>query len=207
MNAPCLSYRLPTLPKRACPFSTSWCSINGLAQFGVWPVITDPGAGGIAAVAAFPGWRWTQPTWSVGRRPWCGCARPCRQGRRCLRPDPPAPIRVCADPWREEATQFYGRESEVADLLQRLRLRPFVAIICASGAEVITEFAGLLPALQRSTLFGAGGWLVRTFRPGAEPLAAMQTALGGVELELFTPAPLLATEEAACVCAADHRRI
>lgn len=167
-------------------------------ESGVWPVIPlilepvalPPRLAFLVALDATDVERWPEAVVRLCQAVQAGPPLPASR--------PPCPYPGMRAFRREEATQFYGRESEVADLLQRLRLHPFVAIIGASGSgKSSLVSAGLLPALQRSTLFGAGGWLVRTFRPGAEPLAAMQTALGGVELELFTPAPLLATEQAA----------
>ena len=40
-------------------------------------------------------------------------------------------------------------------------------------------FAGLIPALRRSGLFGTGGWAIRIIRPGERPKMALAEALGG----------------------------
>lgn len=116
---------------------------------------------------------------------------------------PPTPVAKPPCPYpgmrafrQEDATHFYGREAEVDDLVQRLRVHPFVAVIGASGSgKSSLVFAGLIPALKRSGLFGAGSWLVRAMRPGAQPVAAMQAALGGATIDQFTPATLLTTEQ------------
>ncbi len=94
----------------------------------------------------------------------------------------------------QEASHFYGREAEVDSLLQRLRHHPLAAVIGASGSgKSSLIFAGLLPALRRSHLFGEGEWLVRSLRPGTQPLAALREALGTDQLADFTPIDLLQT--------------
>jgi len=75
---------------------------------------------------------------------------------------------------------FFGRETAVQELVQRLALHPFVALIGPSGSgKSSLVAAGLIPALQRSGRFGAGAWLIRSMRPGAQPLTALATALEG----------------------------
>jgi energy-coupling factor transporter ATP-binding protein EcfA2 len=70
----------------------------------------------------------------------------------------------------EESTVFFGRRQEVDDLLQCLRLHSFLAVIGRSGSgKSSLVFAGLVPALRKSTLFGVGDWLVRSMRPGETP--------------------------------------
>ena len=63
-------------------------------------------------------------------------------------------------PFREaDSDRFFGRDREVEELLQSLRLHPFLAVIGPSGSgKSSLVFAGLIPALRRSGLFGAGGW-------------------------------------------------
>jgi hypothetical protein len=94
------------------------------------------------------------------------------------RPSCPYPGMV---PFHEaDADRFFGREEEVGELVERLRLHPFLAVIGPSGSgKSSLVFAGLVPALRKSGLFGEGGWLVRSLRPGEEPLAALAGALGG----------------------------
>ncbi len=122
-----------------------------------------------------------------------------------LQAGPPAPAAkpLCPYPgmraFREQETShFYGREAEVEELVQRLRRHPFVAVIGPSGSGKSSLVnAGLVPALRRSSLFGAGEWLVQTMRPGAQPMAELATALDSAEVQQFTPAALLATEQGA----------
>jgi WD40 repeat protein len=113
----------------------------------------------------------------------------------------PAPRPACPYPGmvpfsEDDSERFFGREREAQELLERLRLHPFLAVIGPSGSgKSSLVFAGLLPALRKSGLFGPGGWLVRTVRPGKAPLAALAAALGGDPASLAETIPaLLATE-------------
>jgi len=79
-----------------------------------------------------------------------------------------------------DSDRFFGRDREVQELLERLRLHPFMTVIGPSGSgKSSLVFAGLAPALRESGLFGPGGWLVRALRPGEAPLAALSAALDG----------------------------
>ncbi|MFN8665126.1 MAG: TIR domain-containing protein [Thermomicrobiales bacterium] len=99
-------------------------------------------------------------------------------------PLPPARRPPCPYPGMRpfaeaDAPLFYGREAEVEELQQRLRKHPFLAVIGPSGSgKSSLVFAGLVPAIRASGLFGPGGWLVRAVRPGDAPLAALAGALG-----------------------------
>ena len=102
------------------------------------------------------------------------------------RPVPgPAPKLDCPYPGmfafqEADSGRFFGRYREVEELLQSLRLHPFLAVIGPSGSgKSSLVFAGLIPELRRSGLFGAGQWLVRDLRPGKDPLVVLATALGG----------------------------
>jgi len=82
-------------------------------------------------------------------------------------------------PFREDdAARFFGREREVRELIERLRLHPFITVIGPSGSgKSSLVYAGLLPALRKSRLFGQGDWLARAIRPGDQPLSALSSAL------------------------------
>lgn len=111
---------------------------------------------------------------------------------------PPCPYPGMRAFGEQEAGAFHGRDAEVEDLLQRLRRHPFAAVIGASGSgKSSLVFAGLIPALRRSGLFGEGEWLVRSLRPGDHPLTALHLALGVADAGQFIPATLLATEKSA----------
>ncbi|WP_414586543.1 eIF2A-related protein [Scytonema sp. PCC 10023] len=89
----------------------------------------------------------------------------------------------------EMSDRFFGREQEVQELLERLSQHPFIAVIgsSASGKSSLV-FAGLIPQLRRSGLFGSGTWIIRTMRPGETPLAALKTVLGSDDLKELAPA-------------------
>jgi WD40 repeat protein len=100
------------------------------------------------------------------------------------RPVPgPAPLPACPYPGmvpfdEADSARFFGREQEVQELVERLRLQPFLAVIGASGSGKSSLVrAGLIPALRKSHAFGSGDWVVRTMRPGATPLATLNQML------------------------------
>jgi hypothetical protein len=102
------------------------------------------------------------------------------------RPVPgPAPRPTCPYPGmvpfgEADSDRFFGRDEEVQELLERLRLHAFLTVIGPSGSgKSSLVFAGLVPALRQSGLFGPGEWLVRSLRPGKAPLAGLATALDG----------------------------
>jgi WD40 repeat protein len=110
-------------------------------------------------------------------------ARLCAEAQR---PAPiAAPVLMCPYPGmvpfgEADSARFFGRTDEIADVLQRLRLHPFLAVIGPSGSgKSSLVFAGLIPALHASTAFGAGAWRVCTLRPGVTPVQALASALGG----------------------------
>jgi cell division protein FtsB len=95
-------------------------------------------------------------------------------------PKPPCPYPGMVPFSEADSDRFFGRDEEVQELLERLRLHPFITVVGPSGSgKSSLVFAGLVPALRKSGLFGPGGWLVRTLRPGETPLAALSAALGG----------------------------
>ncbi len=79
------------------------------------------------------------------------------------------------------SASFFGREREVEEAIERLHLYPFITAIGPSGSgKSSLVFAGIIPALRRSGLFGPGEWLIHIIRPGQTPLTALETALGDV---------------------------
>ncbi len=79
----------------------------------------------------------------------------------------------------DEALLFYGRERQVADLLDRLSESRFVAVTGSSGSGKSSLVrAGLRPALQRGYLIDATSrWRFAVMRPGGAPLEALARAL------------------------------
>jgi WD40 repeat protein len=100
-------------------------------------------------------------------------------------PKPPCPYPGMAPFGEADSARFYGRDQEIEELVQRLRLHPFVAVIGPSGSgKSSLVYAGLVPALRKSGFFGTSqeegtGWLVRAMRPGEKPLAALTDVLDG----------------------------
>ena len=94
-------------------------------------------------------------------------------------PKPPCPYPGMVSFREDNSDCFFGRDAEVKELVERLRLHPFISVIGPSGnGKSSLVFAGLIPALRRSGLFGSGEWLIRSIRPGETPLAELKTALG-----------------------------
>lgn len=94
-----------------------------------------------------------------------------------LKPNCPYPGMV---PFGEEdSTRFFGRGRDIENLLQRLRLHPFLTVIGPSGSgKSSLVFAGMVPALRKSSFFGDGAWIVKSMRPGEDPLGTLSTILG-----------------------------
>jgi len=92
----------------------------------------------------------------------------------------------------DDAEYFFGRESEVDDLVARLGRQRFAALTGNSGCGKSSLIrAGLLPALQAGSLTTAGSrWHIAALRPGESPvesLAAAMQVLGsnGIEQTLL----------------------
>jgi hypothetical protein len=98
-------------------------------------------------------------------------------------PLPPCPYPGMAPFAEADAGRFFGRDDEIEELLARLRLHPFLALIGPSGCgKSSLVFAGLIPALRRSRLAPAG-WTVQVIRPGAltsPPAPPLRGEGGGV---------------------------
>jgi hypothetical protein len=80
---------------------------------------------------------------------------------------------------RDEAHIFFGRETTIDDMIDRLAAHHFLAVtgISGSGKSSLAR-TGPLDALDRGLLVEAGSvWRVASFRPGGEPLARLADAL------------------------------
>lgn len=94
-----------------------------------------------------------------------------------LRPSCPYPGMVPFS--EEESDRFFGRDQEIQELLECLRLHPFLTVIGPSGSgKSSLVFAGFIPKLRNTGLFGGGEWLICSIRPGKTPLSTLETALG-----------------------------
>lgn len=74
---------------------------------------------------------------------------------------------------------FFGREEQLRDLLRKLEFAHFVTVIGSSGTGKSSLVrAGLIPALRRGFLPGAGcSWRILKMRPGKAPIANLATEL------------------------------
>ena len=89
----------------------------------------------------------------------------------------------------EHAHLFFGRDSEIRDLLARLSSTPFLVIVGDSGAGKSSLVrAGLIPALRRGRLHDGAAWTeswrVATMRPAGDPFRALVEALHALEPDL-----------------------
>jgi hypothetical protein len=80
---------------------------------------------------------------------------------------------------RDESHIFFGRETTINEMLNRLAAHHFLAITGASGSGKSSLVrTGLRDALDRGLMVSAGSdWRVAELRPGRCPLAALATAL------------------------------
>jgi tetratricopeptide (TPR) repeat protein/energy-coupling factor transporter ATP-binding protein EcfA2 len=83
-----------------------------------------------------------------------------------------------------DADVFFGRETHVAALLERLREPRFLAVVGASGCgKSSLVLAGLIPALERGGLGGAGSsWRFAVMRPGTAPIESLATVLARTQV-------------------------
>lgn len=95
-------------------------------------------------------------------------------------PDCPYPGMI---PFTEaDSARFFGRDAEIQEMLERLRLHPFLTVIGPSGSgKSSLVYAGLLPALRQSHLFGKGEWQFHTMRPGENPYKTLKTILDNLQ--------------------------
>ena len=78
----------------------------------------------------------------------------------------------------EDAADFYGRESLVAEMVERVAVERFLAVIGPSGCGKSSVVrAGLIPAVRSGALEGSDRWCVATMVPGAHPFAELEAAL------------------------------
>lgn len=74
---------------------------------------------------------------------------------------------------------FFGREEQSDELLRRLRLSRFLAVVGTSGSGKSSLVrAGLLPSLYGGFMAKAGSvWRIAIMRPGADPIGNLAAAL------------------------------
>ena len=100
----------------------------------------------------------------------------------------------------DEAHLFFGRESQVDAMVDRLAAAHFLAVVGSSGCGKSSLVScGLRPALQRGLMSGAGSrWRIASFRPGADPISALAGCLAQPGVLFDTP-PEAAAGSAAAV--------
>ena len=79
----------------------------------------------------------------------------------------------------DEEYLFFGRESQIDRIVDKLAVNRFLAVVGTSGSGKSSLVnCGLRPALRRGLMADAGtSWRIVQFRPGADPLGAMARAL------------------------------
>src|SRR4051812_45441067 len=83
-------------------------------------------------------------------------------------------------PFREDEEHlFFGRESQVDTMVDKLAATRFLAVVGASGSGKSSLVnCGLRPALHRGQMSRAGTtWRVAQFRPGRNPVRSLARAL------------------------------
>ncbi|MEA2623690.1 MAG: hypothetical protein QOH61_2600 [Chloroflexota bacterium] len=77
-----------------------------------------------------------------------------------------------------DARFFFGRDSDVQQLVEKLKASRFLAVMGPSGSGKSSLVrAGLIPAIRRGALPGSQDWPIRVVKPGARPLEALAAAL------------------------------
>ncbi|MBN1935172.1 MAG: TIR domain-containing protein [Anaerolineae bacterium] len=108
-------------------------------------------------------------------------ARLCRELQKPAPPPPPKP--ACPYPGmrpfsEEDSARFFGRDAEIREMIERLRLYSFLAVIGPSGSgKSSLVYAGFLPALRKSSYF-VGSWHITSMRPGETPLTRLRNLQG-----------------------------
>jgi len=82
----------------------------------------------------------------------------------------------------DQAHLFFGRDRETEELLERLRVGPFLAVVGDSGSGKSSLIrAGLIPALHSGGYIDGNSmaytWQVATLRPGGDPFRELANAL------------------------------
>jgi energy-coupling factor transporter ATP-binding protein EcfA2 len=87
----------------------------------------------------------------------------------------------------EQAEFFFGREADVALVVEKLTTSRFLAVLGPSGSGKSSLLrAGLLPAVRGGILPGSEAWGIRVLSPGPRPL----TSLAAQMTHQFSEAPI-----------------
>ena len=98
----------------------------------------------------------------------------------------------------EHAADFFGREGDVARVIERLRSGRFLAIVGPSGSgKSSLARAGVIPAIRHGGVQGGEQWRTLDMAPGASPLAALAGRLGELGgSPVIAPSDLAASDAA-----------
>src|SRR5271157_1976587 len=79
----------------------------------------------------------------------------------------------------DEEYLFFGRESQVDTMVDKLAASRFLAVVGTSGSGKSSLVnCGLKPALRRGLMASAGThWRMAQFRPGGDPIKSLAHAL------------------------------
>lgn len=113
-----------------------------------------------------------------------------------LEPEPPPCPYPGMRPFTTEQEEFFfGREVETEEAVGRLALHPFLTVIGPSGSgKSSLVFAGIIPTLRRSPLFGVGQWQVHLMQPGETPLTRLNEILAQIDYSVPSK-PLLVVDQ------------
>jgi WD40 repeat protein/uncharacterized RDD family membrane protein YckC len=95
-------------------------------------------------------------------------------------------------PFREDEEHlFFGRESQVDRMVDKLRQTRFLAVVGTSGSGKSSLVnCGLKPALHRGLMAGGGThWCMVQFRPGARPIRSMAEKIAEDPSLIFNATP------------------
>jgi tetratricopeptide (TPR) repeat protein/energy-coupling factor transporter ATP-binding protein EcfA2 len=98
----------------------------------------------------------------------------------------------------DEDHLFFGRETEIDDLLRRLRSTRFLAVVGPSGSGKSSLVrSGLIPSLQSGYMSGASStWRIAVLRPGEDPIGNLAAALSPKTVLGFDPGEQPGEEDA-----------
>jgi energy-coupling factor transporter ATP-binding protein EcfA2 len=103
---------------------------------------------------------------------------------------------------RGENLIFFGREGQTDELIGRLRMNHFLAVLGSSGSGKSSLVrAGLLPALESGLMAGAKPhWKMAVIRPGEHPIRNLAEALAELvarpddpSFQVFSPKMMIET--------------
>jgi ABC-type sugar transport system ATPase subunit len=78
----------------------------------------------------------------------------------------------------EHAEFFFGRDGDIARVVEKLKDGRFLAVLGPSGCGKSSLVrAGMVPALKQGALSGSQAWTVRVMTPGARPLEMLAAQL------------------------------